>query len=93
MSEGDYDAVACSIREALLRVFATTYSPSVQDSLYRMGEEALATARDIREITLRMPNVHYLPIELSPFGKDARGKLFLPTDEPSGQIEVTLRRE
>ena len=38
-------------------------------------------------------NVHYLPIDLSPFGQDARGKLFPPTDEPSGQIEVTFRRE
>ena len=89
---GDYDAVAGSIREALLRVFATTYSPSVQDSLYRMGEEALAAASDVCEITLRMPNVHYLPIDLSPFGRDARGTVFLPTDEPSGQIEATLRR-
>jgi urate oxidase len=90
---GDYDAVAGSIREALLRVFAATYSHSVQDSLYRMGEAALAAAPDVSEITLRMPNVHYLPIDLSPFGRDARGKVFLPTDEPSGQIEATLRRE
>ena len=90
--DGGYDAVAGSIREALLRIFATTYSHSVQDSLYRMGEAALAAAPDIREITLRMPNVHYLPIDLSPFGQDARGKVFLPTDEPSGQIEATLRR-
>ncbi|MDE0219213.1 MAG: hypothetical protein OXJ90_08075 [Spirochaetaceae bacterium] len=80
------------IREALLRVFATTYSPSVQDSLYRKGEEALAAASDICEITLRTPNVHFLPIDLSPFGQDARGKVFLPTDEPSGRIEVTLER-
>ena len=90
---GDYDAVAGAIREALLRVFATTYSHSVQDSLYRMGEAALAAAPDVSEITLRMPNVHYLPIDLSPFERDARGKVFLPTDEPSGQIEATLRRE
>ena len=90
--DGDYDAVAEAIREALLRVFATTYSSSVQDSLYRMGEAALAAAPGIREITLRMPNVHYLPIDLSPFGQDARGTVFLPTDEPSGQIEATLRR-
>ena len=91
--DGGYDPVACAIREALLRVFATTYSHSVQDSLYRMGEAALAAVSAIREITLRMPNVHYLPIDLSPFGQDARGTVFLPTDEPSGQIEATLRRE
>ncbi len=90
---GDYDAVAGAISEALLHVFATTYSRSVQDSLYRMGEAALAAAPAVSEITLRMPNVHYLPIDLSSFGQDARGKVFLPTDEPSGQIEATLRRE
>ncbi len=89
---GDYDAVAGAISEALLRVFAATYSHSVQDSLYRMGEAALAAAPDVDEITLRMPNVHYLPIDLSPVGEDARGRVFLPTDEPSGQIEATLRR-
>ena len=85
--------MAGAIRDVLLRVFASTYSHSVQDSLYRMGEAALAAAPDVREITLRMPNVHYLPIDLSPFGQDASGEVFLPTDEPSGQIEVTLRRE
>ena len=90
--DAGYDAVSGAIRQALLRVFATTYSHSVQDSLYRMGEAALAAAPNVSEITLRMPNVHYLPIDLSPFGQDARGRVFLPTDEPSGQIEATLRR-
>ena len=64
----------------------------MQDSLYRMGEAALAAAPEIEEITLAMPNVHYLEIDLSGFGRDARGRLFLPTDEPNGQIEATLRR-
>ena len=88
----DYGATAGAIRAALMRVFATSYSYSVQDSLYRMGEAALAAAGAITEITLAMPNVHYLPIDLSAFGRDARGRLFLPTDEPNGQIEATLRR-
>ena len=90
---GGYEAVAAAIREAALRVFAATYSHSVQDSLYRMGEAALAAAPAVEEITLEMPNVHYLPIDLSPFGTDASGTLFLPTDEPNGQIEATVRRE
>ena len=88
----DYGAVAEAIRSTLLRVFAATYSYSVQDSLFRMGEAALAAASDISEITLAMPNVHYLAIDLSGFGRDAQGRLFLPTDEPNGQIEATLRR-
>ena len=89
----DFGAAAGAIRAALLRVFATSYSHSVQDSLYRMGEAALAAAPAITEITLAMPNVHYLPIDLSAFGSDATGRLFLPTDEPNGQIEATLRRQ
>ena len=74
-------------------MFAASYSYSVQDSLYRMGEAALAAAPDITEITLAMPNVHYLPIDLSAFERNATGRLFLPTDEPNGQIEATLRRQ
>lgn len=89
----DFSAAAAAVRAALLRVFAASYSHSVQDSLYRMGEAALAAAPAITEITLAMPNVHYLAIDLSAFGRDAQGRLFLPTDEPNGQIEATLRRQ
>ena len=89
----DFSGTAAAIRAALLRVFAATFSHSVQDSLYRMGEAALAAAPAITEITLAMPNVHYLEIDLSAFGRDAQGRLFLPTDEPNGQIEATLRRQ
>ena len=89
----NYEAAACAIRAALLKVFADTYSYSVQDSMYRMGEAALAAVPGISEITLAMPNVHYLPIDLSAFGRDAGGCLFLPTDEPNGQIEATMRRQ
>lgn len=92
-TQPDYGAAAGAIHAALLRVFAASYSYSVQDSLYRMGEAALGAAPDIAEITLAMPNVHYLPIDLSAFGRDATGRLFLPTDEPNGQIEATLRRQ
>ena len=89
----DYAAADDAIRAALLGVFASSYSYSVQDSMYRMGEAALAAVPDICEITLAMPNVHYLPIDLSAFGRDAAGRLFLPTGEPNGQIEATMRRQ
>ncbi len=87
-----YPTVTAAVRRALVRVFATTYSVSVQDSMYRMGEAALADVPEIGEITLAMPNIHYNSIELSAFGKDAANQLFLPTDEPHGDIEATLRR-
>ncbi|PON19702.1 urate oxidase [Candidatus Entotheonella serta] len=88
----DYAAVTEAIRAALLHVFATTYSASVQDSVYRMGEAALAAAPDVYEITLSMPNIHYLTINLSHFGLETQEQLFLPTDEPNGHIEATMRR-
>ena len=92
-AETDFEAAAGAIRGALVRVFAGTHSYSVQDTMYRMGEAALAAESGITEITLAMPNVHYLPIDLSAFGRDAGGRLFLPTDEPNGQIEATMRRQ
>lgn len=84
--------IAETVRAELLRVFAGTYSQSVQDSLYRMGEAALAAAPDITDITLSMPNIHYLPVDLSSFGEDAQDRLFQPTTEPHGHIEATLQR-
>ncbi len=87
-----YPAVAAAVRSAVLRIFAATYSMSVQDSLYRMGEAVLAAVPEIGEISLAMPNIHYHPIDLAAFGQDATHQLFLPTDEPHGDIEATLRR-
>ncbi len=87
-----YPAVAAAVRRALLQVFANTYSMSVQDSLYRMGEAVLAAVPDVGEITLTMPNIHYNPIDLAALGRDTAQSLFLPTDEPHGDIEATLHR-
>ena len=88
----DLAAANAAVLEAMLRVFATTYSQGVQDSMYRMGRAALDAQPEIAEIRLAMPNKHYLPIDLSPFGLDNGNKVFLPTDEPHGQIECTVGR-
>jgi len=81
------------ILEAMLEVFASTYSPSVQTTLFQMGEAALKAAPDISKITLAMPNKHCLLINLVPFGVKNSNELFLPTDEPHGQIEGTITRD
>ena len=88
----DYAAANARILSSLLAVFGTTYSRGVQDSMYRMGEAALAAVADIADITFVMPNRHYLPVDLTPFGLDQAGTVFLPTDEPSGRIEATVSR-
>ncbi|MGY4317665.1 factor-independent urate hydroxylase [Bradyrhizobium sp. JR3.5] len=87
-----YPAANSHILDTLLKVFSTTYSKSVQDSLYRMGEAALAAVPEISEISMACPNMHFIPMNLSPFGLDNNNDVFLPTDEPHGQIECTVGR-
>ncbi|TCT07534.1 factor-independent urate hydroxylase [Aquabacter spiritensis] len=88
----DYSAANATILATLIEVFATTFSESVQDSLYRMGTAALAKVPEIADISMACPNKHYLLINLEPFGLDNDNVVFLPTDEPHGQIECTVGR-
>lgn len=81
-----------SILSAMLKVFAETYSPSAQTTLFQMGEAALAACAHISCIDLAMPNKHCLLIDLSPFGLENKNEIFIPTDEPHGQIEVSVAR-
>ena len=87
-----YEAANGRVMDAMLRAFAGRYSESVQASMYRMGEAALAAVPAIRQIRLLMPNKHYIPIDLGPFGITDRTTVFLPTDEPHGQIEAVVDR-
>jgi urate oxidase len=88
----DYAAANAKVLGTLIEVFATTYSEGVQDSLYRMGEKALALVPEISEITMACPNKHYLLMDLTRFGLDNDNQVLLPTDEPHGQIECTVGR-
>jgi urate oxidase len=88
----DYDATNAEILSTLLKVFATTYSASVQDSLYRMGMAALEAVPEMSDISMACPNKHYLLINLSPFGLENNNQVFVSTDEPHGQIECTVGR-
>jgi urate oxidase len=87
-----YADANAKVFDAALKVFATTYSPGAQNTLYLMGEAVLAAVPEIAEISLACPNKHYLPIDLTPFGRSFDGQVFIPTDEPHGQIECTVGR-
>jgi len=89
---GSYSQTNRNVLEAMLSVFADSYSPSVQATLFQMGEAALSAAPEISRISLTMPNKHCLRVNLAPFGLDNRNELFVPTDEPHGQIEGTVSR-
>ena len=81
------------ILAAMLKIFAENYSPSAQTTLFQMGEAALAACAEIDKLDLAMPNKHCLLINLAPFGLTNENEIFVPTDEPHGQIEVAVTRE
>ncbi|MBC7980829.1 MAG: urate oxidase [Armatimonadetes bacterium] len=80
------------ILAALLKIFAENHSPSVQRTAYQMAEAALAASPAISAIHLTLPNVHFLPLDLTKLGRAGQTILTLPTDEPHGVIHATLTR-
>ncbi|OVA07139.1 Uricase [Macleaya cordata] len=72
------------------------YSPSVQSTLYHMARAVLNRFPDIASIQLRMPNLHFLPVNLpskdNPTIVKFDDDVFTPTDEPHGTIEASLSR-
>eukprot|EP00268_Persea_americana_P023541 TRINITY_DN2311_c0_g1_i3.p1 TRINITY_DN2311_c0_g1~~TRINITY_DN2311_c0_g1_i3.p1 ORF type:complete len:130 (+),score=12.16 TRINITY_DN2311_c0_g1_i3:968-1357(+) len=72
------------------------YSPSVQSTLYFMAKDVLSRFLDIASIQLRMPNLHFLPVNLqskdNPTMVKFNNDVYLPTDEPHGTIEATMNR-
>jgi urate oxidase len=88
----DFNAERATLREAMLETFANHISKSVQQTLYAMAESALTAVPHASEIHLTMPNKHSLLVDLSRFGQDNPNEIFVPTDEPSGYIEATVRR-
>ncbi len=81
-----------AILSAMLKVFAENFSPSAQTSLFQMGEAALAACPEISRLDMAMPNKHCLLIDLSPFKMENKNEIFVPIDEPHGQIEATVER-
>ena len=87
-----YAIANANIIQAMLEVFSTRFSPSVQSTQYHMGEAALIACPEISQISLTMPNLHYLEIDLKPFNIKNDKELFVPTDAPQGWIEATVVR-
>jgi urate oxidase len=92
-SNADFISLRKTIRGTLLDVFAEHKSKSVQHTLYAMADRVLQTVPELEEITLRMPNLHCLLVDLSRFGQDNPNEIFVPIEEPHGYIEARIRAE
>lgn len=89
----DFAALYNNIRACLLKTFSAHKSLSVQHTLYAMGEDVLNAFKEVKEITLRMPNKHHILANLEPFGIENKNEIFVATDEPYGYITGTITRE
>ena len=88
----DYGSAWTAIRNALVETFAEHRSASVQQTLYAMGERALAVCAEASEIRLILPNRHHLLVDLQPFGLENPNEIFVATREPYGRIEAVVSR-
>lgn len=90
--EVNYIKVNEDIRQIILETFAGHQSLSVQQTLYEIGKNVIDNIKDVTEISLSMPNKHYLLFNLEQFGIENRNEIFIPTDEPFGLIEANIKR-
>src|SRR5271155_2513781 len=88
-----FSSLRAKVREILLSQFAEHDSKSVQHTLYAMGKAVLENVAEIEDIELGMPNKHCLLVDLSRFGQDNPNEIFVPVDEPHGNIQARLCRQ
>ena len=80
------------VRETVLATFTDHYSPSAQNTLYRMGSAVLERFPEIERIHFSLPNRHQLLYNLKRFGMENDNEVFHASAEPYGLIEGTVER-
>ena len=88
----DFAALRGKLRDSLIGAFAAHDSKSVQHTLYAMAQAALEAVPEISDMELGMPNKHCLLVDLSRFGQTNPNEIFVPTDEPYGNILARVCR-
>ena len=88
----DFDALFNAISGTLLDVFAEHHSASVQASIWIIGRAILERHPEVAEVSMTLPNLHHWLADLSRFGLPNDREIFIPTTEPFGLIQATVRR-
>jgi urate oxidase len=89
----NFESTWASVRDRILATFTDHYSPSVQNTLFRMGKAVLATHPDVQKIHFSLPNKHHLLFDLARFGMANDNEIFQVTSDPFGLIEGTVERQ
>ncbi|WP_019588780.1 factor-independent urate hydroxylase [Deinococcus apachensis] len=88
----NYDDVWGRVYRQIQETFTDHYSPSLQNTLYRMGEAVLTRCPEISRIWFQMPNKHHLKYNLERFGIENEGEIFHVDPEPYGLMEAWVER-
>ncbi|HTK45888.1 MAG TPA: urate oxidase [Patescibacteria group bacterium] len=88
----DFDAAWERARLALRRSLAMHFSPSVQASIWIMATAMMDAEPSIDWVRMVLPNLHHWQADLTPFGLDNPGEVFVSTTEPHGLIDATVHR-
>jgi urate oxidase len=91
-TDADFDSLWDGVLRETLETFTDHYSPSVQNTLYRMGKAVLEEFPEVERIWYSFPNVHHVHYDLARFGIDNEGEIFHATRDPYGQIEGWVER-
>ncbi len=86
-AEADWAAAFPAAKQAMLDAFTGTYSYSLQQTLYAMGERVLAEVPQLCEVRLALPNKHHFLVDLEQFGIPNDREVFYAADRPYGLIE------
>ncbi len=90
--DADFDRLWSGVLGRSLETFTDHYSPSAQNTLYRMGKAVLEAFPEIEKIWYSLPNVHHIPYDLERFGISNDNEIFHATHDPYGQIEAWIER-
>jgi urate oxidase len=88
----DFDGAHAGAVRQLLRTLAEHASPAVQTSIWIMATAMLDADPSIEWVRMILPNLHHWTVDLTPFGMDNPGEVFVATTEPHGLIDATVRR-
>ena len=89
----DWDAAYLAIKATIIREFATLQSLALQQTLWTIGKAVLEQFPSIAEVRLSAPNKHHFVVDLSPFGLENPGEVFIAADRPYGLIQATVTRD
>jgi urate oxidase len=91
--DGDFGARWAGVHDQIATTFTDHFSPSVQNTVWRMGQAVLKRFEEIERISFVLPNKHHILYDLEPFGLPNDREIYWVTVEPYGRIEATIERD